>query len=158
MNIVPRERALENLEFVKKGIFERLPEDNVCRRLGRKVIDFDYDNQTVTIEYDCEPWMVNAAGFVHGGMQSVCADQTTGCLAAVLCDSYAATVSLSMSFLRPVPANGGLVVKAYAVHLGKTNAHIRAELASKETGEILATANAIHFVKGKTMQEAARHE
>lgn len=158
MNIVPLERALENLEFIKTGIFSHMPEDNVCRRVGRNVVDFDYDAQTITIEFKCEEWMQNAAGYVHGGMQAVCTDQTTGCLAAVLCDSFAATVSLSMSYLRPVPAKGTLVIKAYAVHLGRTNAHLRAELTSKETGELYATATAIHFVKGKTVQEAVKHE
>ena len=158
MSIVPLEKALENLEFVKSGIFENMPEDNVCRRAGRNVIDFDYDLQTITIEFACEEWMQNAAGYVHGGIQAVCADQTTGCLAAVLCDSFAATVSLSMNYLRPVPAKGAMVIKAYAVHLGRTNAHLRAEITSKETGELFATSTAIHFVKGSSLLEAVKHE
>ena len=157
MSIVSRERALENLEFINNRICDNLPEDNVCRRIKRVVTEFDYDKQTLTAEYVSDGWMQNAAGAMHGGMQALCVDQTTGCLAGLMCDSYAATVSLSMSYLKPVPSSGTLVIKAYAVHLGRTNAHMRAELYSKETGALLGSATAIHFVADKkTLQEAVK--
>lgn len=155
MSIVSRKKALENLDFIKKGVFENLPEDNICRLARRVVTAFDYEEQTLTAEYESDEWMQNAAGAMHGGMQAVCTDMTTGALAGILCDSFAATVSLSVSYLKPVPSSGTLVIKAFAVHLGRTNAHLRAELRSKETGELLGTATAIHFVADKkTLKEA----
>lgn len=149
MNLVSREIAEKNVYLFSEGFYSTLKPDNVCVRLDEKVTAFSYDDQTITIEFKIRDWMINTWGTLHGGISAICTDMTSGALARILCDTYAPTVTLQMSYLRAGKEGDTLVITAKALHLGRNNAHFHVELRSKETGELLATAATIHFVGGE---------
>ena len=153
MNIAPRKIAEKNVHLFSDGFYNDLEPNNVCRLLDEKVVDFNYDEQTITIEFEVREWMVNPWRTLHGGMFAMCADMTTGALSRILCDTYAPTVSLTVNYLKAAVMPDTIVIKAYAVHLGRTNAHFRTEVRSKKTGDLLLTTNAIHFVAGEKQSQ-----
>lgn len=146
MGIAPRDVAESNVRLFSEGFYNDLKEDNICRRIAERFVDFDYDMRTLTLEFDVKDWMVNPRNTLHGGMFAMFADMTTGALSRILYDMYAPTVSMNINYHRAALAPDTLVVKAYGVHLGRTNAHMRAEVYSKKTGDLLVTTTAIHFV------------
>lgn len=148
-NLALREVAEKNVVLFSEGFYEDLKPDNVCRRLNERVTAFDYDGQSITIEFEIGDWMLNSWGSLHGGLTAMCADMTSGALSRILCDTYAPTVTMTMSYLRAAKANDTLSVTAQALHLGRRNAHFRTEVRSKKTGELLASGTAIHYVGGE---------
>lgn len=146
MSIVTREEALENYARMEERMFIPLPEDNICRVIGRHRLEFDYDRQTLEVEYTLGEWMGDTSGDLNTGLLTLCADTTTGSLTHMLTGRFAPTVSISISCFESVRAGETIAVKAYATHIGRTNARLRAEIYSRKTGRLAASAEAVHFV------------
>jgi len=143
---VSRENALAAVLSCAEHLHDHLPADNVARRLERKLVDFDFDGGTMTLEFPVREWMANSVGLLHGGMLAMCADMACAAFAHVLYDGYAPTVQLSCTYLRPVSVGDALLFTVHAVHLGGSNAHFTAEIHSKESGALVATCSDLNFV------------
>ena len=143
---VSREAVLEKLSAATEHLHDHLPEDNVARRLERRLVDFDFDAKTLTLEFPIRSWMGNSIGLMHGGMLAMCADTACAAFAHALYDGYAPTVQLSCTYLRPVSVGDALLIRVHAAHLGGSNAHFTAEIFSKQSGALLATCSDLNFV------------
>ena len=154
--VVSRETAEKNVLLFTEGFYDDLTEDNVCRRLKEKVTAFSYDEKSLTIEFQVRGWMINSWGTLHGGLTAMCADMTSGALARILYHTHAPTVSMQISYLRPGKEGDTLAVTAKAVCLGRTNAHFRTQIFSKESGKLLAEIAAIHYVGGEKCAEGQK--
>ncbi len=143
---VSREKLQASLRQCVEHLHDHLPEDNIARRIHRRLVAFDYDSMTVTIEYSVEPWMANSIGLMHGGMLAMCADSACASFAHAIYDGYAPTVQLSCTYLRPVSVGDALVFRVRALHLGGSTVHLTAEVYSKQSNALIATCADLNFV------------
>jgi len=159
MPLVSREAAEASIPHVFADLYATHSDDNAALRLRRSIRshEFDYDGRTLALEFPIEDWMTNSQHALHGGMLAMCADLTCGALARILYGLYPPAVMLSVSFLRASFCGDSILVRAHATHLGRNNANVVAEVYSKNTGALLATATDINFVGGASLG-AARGE
>lgn len=77
-----------------------------------------------------QPWMANIAGILHGGMAAAVVDQAMGFVVYAIQPGkgFSPTVEMQMSFHRPLPVKGELLVKVEVLTAGKTLMHLRAEI------------------------------
>ncbi len=113
-----------------------------ARLLGRRLIGFDADTGTATLEFRAKPGFTNRNGTVQGGLLSAMLDSATGStLMASLPPAFTAvTVRLTTDFLKPAPV-GPLRATARIVAQDERNAEVEAEITTVE-GDVLARATA----------------
>ncbi|QNM05599.1 PaaI family thioesterase [Qiania dongpingensis] len=132
-------RAVEGQENLRPRIHDMMKKSFVsCSEADR----------TLTLAYEVEEWELNAGGTMHGGMIAAAMDTTCGMTARYLSGSLnAATVSLTVSYLRPVPAGGRLLVTAKAVRIGRSLANLTAEAVNSRNGKTAALATAVFRIR-----------
>ena len=78
------------------------------------------ENRTLTLEYVAEDWTLNPKRTLHGGILATMLDNTMSLAARFYCrTNRLSTVSLAMSFLRPVPAGEHVKVLAQVDKTGR---------------------------------------
>ena len=141
-----RERAQKGVDYLKEHhYYGDLSPTNVMHNLPQHIVAFDYDTCSMSTEFEVRDWMLNPANTMHGGFIAMCADTALGHLVEVFIGRYTPTVELSVSYLRPVPPTGSIVISGQAGHIGRTLAHVTGEIRSKETGKLLATCKGVYF-------------
>ncbi len=103
-------------------------EGTVVDMLRPKFISCDYAKKELTLAFTAEPWAQNPEGGFHGGMITACFDISFG----LLCHYFAkyqmvTTVSLNVSFLKPIHIGDTLRVQVRAISLGNTLVRLVAE-------------------------------
>lgn len=112
-----------------------------------------YEDRSLSLEFEVQPWQANRAGQIHGGMICTAFDITMAALARFYAgENFAPTVSLDVKYLRPVKIGDTLVVKATATATGRRITQLTAEACSKETGKLVATAASV-FLNVDTVKE-----
>ncbi len=105
-----------------------------------------HKDRTITLEFPLEPWQVNRAGSLHGGMICTAFDMTLAAVARFYAgENFAPTVSLDVKYLRPVEINDTLVVVGKALATGKRLTQLTGEAHSKRTGKLVATAASVYL-------------
>ena len=114
---------------------------SIFNELRGKIVDYNYDEKRVTMEYEVGDFHRNGFNIMFGGSLVGMFDITFGTLTSGLGDyDIAPTVQLSTSFLKGVPIGSTVTVKAEAVSTGKTimnfmgKAYVGAELVGSATG------------------------
>ena len=100
----------------------------------------DYENQSITLEFETQKWQTNARDGIHAGAIagifaaafSVVANFTAG-------ENDVTTVDLHISYIRPLDDGQHVAVTVYIVRIGRKIIRLRAEMFCKETGKIVAT-------------------
>jgi len=114
----------------------------------------DKEKPSITLEYDIADWETNSNHFLHGGICATMMDTTIGIFANYLShglgNGFAPTVSMSIQYLRPVPAGSVLQLEAKLNSFGKSLIHLYAEARIKGRPEICATATAAFSVQPQT--------
>ena len=88
--------------------------------------------------------MLNPQDTLHGGIYSTAMDMTMSVMARYVRKSRgAATVQLSLNFIRPVNKGETFIVTATTDHSGRRSSVIRAELIAESTGKLAATASGV---------------
>ena len=104
--------------------------------------------KTLTLSMTPKPWMANPMGVMHGGMVAGVLDTAMGTLSSLAAggEGRTPTVTMSISYLRPVPLDRPLMVRARLKAAGRTLNHLEAEIWA-EGGEdrILATGTGAFF-------------
>lgn len=96
-------------------------EHSVFGELNGKIIAYDYDKKSLTMEYEATEFHRNGFGIVFGGSLVGMFDITFGTLTAGLGDyDVAPTVQLSTNFLKGIPIGSVVRIEAEAVSTGKT--------------------------------------
>ena len=124
---------------------DTLEEDSINRKLKFRLEDHSFEQKTVTFSYPTEKWMVNPGGVVHGGLISTMFDISMGCSAAAFSGCYPPTVSLSVSFLCPVPKDDRVLINCRATKVGRSFVQMTAQAVIKSSGEICATATGTFY-------------
>lgn len=114
---------------------------SIFNELRGKIVDYNYDEKRVTMEYEVGDFHRNGFNIMFGGSLVGMFDITFGTLTSGLGDyDIAPTVQLSTSFLKGVPIGSTVTVKAEAVSTGKTimnfmgKAYVGDELVGNATG------------------------
>lgn len=110
----------------------------------------DADSRTYICSFAMRKEYANPGGNLHGGLVAVVFDTAMGHLARFYCDHMTPTVSLSISYLRPVPVDQPLFVRVHMDKPGSTVDYITAELYTAGAPEkILATASGVYLSLSK---------
>ena len=128
-----------------KALWAHRTEDNmITTRLQPRFVDFDPATPSITIAFPVLPWELNINNMVNGGISATMLDATMGTLSYAISGGFTPTISLNVSYLRPVPAEGTILVRAVATMAGRTVICLNGELwDEREPGRLLVTAQGV---------------
>jgi uncharacterized protein (TIGR00369 family) len=149
---VPVLKSPQTQEF-EKIILERMsnasPNDRINKLMDFSLEDCSYEDQSLTLSFPVEWWMLNSKDTMHGGLICTAFDIGMGMLSLSLVRSgHTPTMQIDVSFVRPVHVDDRLLVHAKATRVGRTVSYLTGEARSQTTGKVCATATAIFFTAG----------
>ncbi len=135
----------------QKRMRESFP-DSINELLLSELVDCDPERGVYTIAFQTTPWMRNPNGVVHGGMLSSMLDNAMGVFIHVLLpDRLLSTVSLEVSYIRPVAVGRTLHVEVSLDRIGGTLAHATSRLyEAGRPDEVLVTAAGVYHMGKRT--------
>lgn len=116
-------------------------------RMKAELDSCDGARQEITLRFPLEPWEVNGLGTLHGGMASTMMDLAMSM--AVYCFSrqnIPPTITMTTNYLRPIPMNGYVLVRARVTSLGKRSATTYCEAIVPDSGKTACTATGVYAV------------
>ena len=122
---------------------------SINAKLPYTIIAHSFEDKSITYRFKTEEWMQNPYGSVHGGLIATMIDLALGVTTRALCGNFTPTINLSLSYLRPVPANSGLIIKTSANRVGGTFIQITADCFVEGSDDICTTASAAFFCNKK---------
>ncbi len=119
-------------------------------RLKPELAECDEENQTLTLAFPIQDWQINGIGTLHGGMINTMMDLTM-CMViyAFAPAGVPPTVSMTTNYLRPVPMEERVLIRARVTSIGKRNATAYCEAIVPATGKIACTAVGTYAVVTK---------
>ena len=119
---------------------DNFPTPPCARTLGYRFLSVDCEAQSMRVQFEATPEMLNPAGTVQGGFLIAMLDDVMGSMIVVLTDGekIPASVDLHNQFLRPAKP-GAFVGEARLIHMTNSTAFTEATLYN-EAGEAVATA------------------
>ncbi len=110
---------------------------------GRMKAEFcscDDAKQEVVLRFPLEDWEVNGLGTLHGGIASAMMDLVMSiAVFAFSRQTIPPTISMTTNYLRPIPMEGYVLIKANLTSLGKRNATAYCEAIIPSTGKVACT-------------------
>lgn len=110
---------------------------------GRMKAEFDScddDKQEIVLRFPLESWEVNGLGTLHGGMASTMMDLAMSMAVYVYSrQTIPPTISMTTNYLRPIPMEGYVLIKARVTSLGKRNATCYCEAVVPTSGKVACT-------------------
>jgi uncharacterized protein (TIGR00369 family) len=110
-------------------------------RLKAALESCDDEKQEIVLKFPLDPWQVNGLGTLHGGMANTMMDLAMSM--AVYCFSrqnIPPTISMATNYLRPIPMEQHVFVRAKLTSLGKRNATAYCEAIIPGNGKVACTA------------------
>lgn len=100
------------------------------------------EQQTLELRFPLNEWMLNPMGTMHGGIIATAVDLTMGSLTRFYRHTGTiSTVTLGLSYMRPVRARGSVMVQACMEKLGRSVAFLNARVFDAD-GRLCVTATA----------------
>ena len=100
------------------------------------------EEQTLELRFPLNEWMLNPMGTMHGGIIATTVDLTMGSLTRFYRHTGTiSTVTLGLSYMRPVRARGSVTVQARMEKLGRSVAFLNARVFDAD-GRLCVTATA----------------
>lgn len=110
-------------------------------RMKAELEHCDDERQELTLKFPLQEWQVNGLGTLHGGMINTMMDLAMSMV--VYCYSRQTippTISMTANYLRPVPMEDYVYIKARVTSLGKRNATAYCEAIVPASGKVACTA------------------
>jgi len=110
-------------------------------RLKADLESSDDEKQEIVLKFPLEQWQVNGLGTLHGGMANTMMDLAMSM--AVYCfsrQSIPPTISMTTNYLRPIPMDQYVFIRAKVTSLGKRNATAYCEAIIPGNGQVACTA------------------
>ncbi len=110
-------------------------------RLNPSLESCNGEEMELVLRYPLSDWQVNGLGTLHGGITCTMMDLTMSM--AVYCFSRQTippTISMSINYLRPVPMEEAVLIRARVTSLGRRNATAYCEAIVPRTGKVACTA------------------
>ena len=147
------DQAMCSLEEWLRNELHFINHDAAATLNGRMEAEFyacDEKNQEITLKFPLKDWEVNGIGTLHGGMASTMLDLTMSmAVYAFSRQAVPPTISMTTNYLRPVPMNGAVLVKARVTSLGRRNATAYSEAIVPDSGKTACTAIGTYAVVSK---------
>lgn len=109
-------------------------------RMRASLLSCSEERQEIELSFPLQDWEVNGLGTLHGGMVNAMMDLTMSM--AVYCfsrKSIPPTISMTANYLRPVPMEESVTIRARLTSLGKRNATAYCEAIVPSTGKTACT-------------------
>ena len=139
----------QEMEACIRAFLEQINRDNadtMCGLIRPGFVSCDSDELTLTMAYPVQHWERNPIGRMQGGVVATILDFSVACLAVYLSGTMPVTVSMQVSYLRPGPLDGNLMVKVRCTKTGRTLIHAFAECWDEAApGKTVATANVVYM-------------
>ena len=142
------ETEQEYMERIMTAVNEEDPDLHTYNEtIGPKYISCDAEEESVTFEFLPQAWQANQGGILHGGITASVHDICMGIVAKYYLPERASTVTMQMNmeFLRPVPMDGPVRVKAFCEKHGRRVCYTRCEITDGRNGKLLSSANGIYM-------------
>ena len=117
-----------------------LKHHGVIPQMDPRFIACDFEKGTLDMAYDVKEWELNPEDVIHGGMISTALDTSMGVLAHYYTHLNAptvVTVTMNVSFLKPIVLGDTFHIKAQLDSVGRTLATVKAEV-RLERDDVLA--------------------
>lgn len=133
---------------MKTFIDNRLKEDGTINAMMKMSIkEYDIAKQTITLDFPVEPWQLNPAGNMHGGIIATALDIGMGCAAYTMSQaSFTPTIQMAVNYVAAIPAGEILEIEVFNDHAGSRMAQLRAIARLKSNGQVAATANGSYII------------
>lgn len=152
---LPQDRAQQTrMEKIICSAIDEVGENKnaMVGMMGLQFISCDWDRKSLTLALDPAPWMANPMGIMHGGLIASAMDSAMGTLSYFYAGSgkRTPTVTMQTSYLRPVPLDHKIYIRARLSSAGRTLIHLTCELwADREDGRLCATSTGAYFCTEK---------
>lgn len=149
-----QEEMLSVAQWAVPAICAKKP-DTMNALMHPEFVDCDFEEATLTLAYKAEAWMSNPVGMMHGGNTAAAADITMGILTYILAGQVMPpTITMQVTYLRPIPIGSTLVVKARADSVGKTKAALVADMwLEGQPNKRCATATGVYYTAGPSVKD-----
>ena len=146
--IVRQEQETEDdfMARVLKGAAVRSREDpqQINTMMEPEFVSCSFEKEELCYRFRAADWCLNPTGTLHGGIMAAACDITMGILARYLNKGIrAATVDLSVHYMRPVNRGEEYAVTARMKKNGKNLKYMECEARSCRGNRLLAAASAI---------------
>ena len=109
-------------------------------------VSCDFDSGTYICYFETRKEYANPGGTLHGGLTGVIFDTAMGHLAHCCCGHMTPTISMSMSYLLPIPVDRPVYVRVHMDKPGRLVDYISAAAYDAGNPErILATASGVYL-------------
>lgn len=143
------EKEQKQMEKVLKQVISvtKSPQGSgIIEMMHPNYIGCSYKEKELSVMFHVEKWELNPQGSMHGGLICAAFDNTFGMLTHYLADdNFITTVDLSTRYLKPVPVDSDLLIKAKARSVGGTLVSLTGE-AYLEGKNILAATSSSTFM------------
>lgn len=95
--------------------------DAIQNMAAPRFVACDFEEKTLELAFEIQPWMRNPANILHGGLTAMMLDTTMGTLSRcyVRGEGITPTITMEVSYLLPIPIGSTLHVRAHASHTGR---------------------------------------
>lgn len=114
-----------------------LLQQGVIPRMAPRFVACDFEKGTADIAYTVMEWELNPMDLIHGGMTSTALDTAMGMLVHYYMQKTVVTVTMNVSFLKPIHMGDTFRIHTELESLGRTLATLKAEV-RLEQGDVLA--------------------
>lgn len=140
-----------------RGMTELTASENgiaIINLMKLEYVECNLEEKTLTTRLHVVDWELNPQGSMHGGLVSTVFDTTFGLLTHYYAEhNFITTVELSTRYLKAIPKDCHILVKAKACHIGRTLVSLTGEIFIEETGILASVCNATFMiVRGKEAQ------
>ena len=129
--------------------------DAIQNMAAPRFVACDFEEKTLELAFEIQPWMRNPANILHGGLTAMMLDTTMGTLSRcyVRGEGITPTITMEVSYLLPIPIGSTLHVRAHASHTGHAVNNLTAEAWVASTpGKLAATHPARSIPPGRNVR------
>ena len=136
----------ENFHAVSEHLANADPND-FDSQVTPCLVSCDAANRTLICRFDSKPFFGNPHGYMHGGIIAAMVDTAGGSTIHSFCgrQTHIVTISLQISYIRPVLVEKPLFVRVNVQQIGGRVAYTSAE-AWQEEGKIVSTCSGVYHV------------
>ena len=109
-----------------------------------EIVSCEAEVPAITMSFPAQPWEQNLTGAINGGIVATMMDTVMGTLTYAITGGFTPTISMSITYARPAPGDGTLLVRSRATMAGQTVLCVDAEMwDSRHPEKLVATAQGI---------------
>lgn len=115
-----------------------------------RLVSCDGPSLTIELEHDTKPWMANPMGIVHGGVLATILDNAMGITCRCLYNHFCPTISMNVTYSRPVPISETIRLRVEVILAGSTTAQLQALIyLPSQPNRILVSATGVYCSQAK---------